>query len=533
MAVLVNHPPPCVLFEDDHLLAVHKPPGMNTHAPTPYAGEGLHEWLKHREPRWASLAIIHRLDKATSGVMIFAKTKEANRSLTEQFATRKVRKTYLFLTTQPPAQPRFTVKTSLIRTGEKYLARPLAPGAPLAETEFESLGKKFGYHLMAAHPLTGRTHQIRVHAAARQLAILGDELYGGRPFPRVCLHSRELTFQHPVTGKAITLQAEPDFFGSPALLLRTQLIHPEETNAFRVTHGAADGTPGLYVERWGQALLAQSEAAPDEARLQKMANATGCTSVYFKTLNRQVRRATPEEAAPQLVLGDPLPGAFPIQENGVRFEISFEQGYSVGLFLDQRDNRRRLLHNHVAAAFELFPDGMAGREILNTFAYTCGFSVCAALAGARTTSLNLSKKYLDWVRRNFALNEINLAGHDFIFGDVFDWARRFEKKGRTFDLIILDPPTFSQPKGGAPFQAEKHYGKLVAAILPLVRKGGVILASTNAQKLTPEQFLAQIEAVVRHHHRRIAQQHYVPQPPDFPVHREEPAYLKTAWLRID
>jgi 23S rRNA-/tRNA-specific pseudouridylate synthase len=69
---------PCLIFEDDHLLVVNKPAGLNTHAPSPYAGEGLYDWLRHREARWAKLAIIQRLDKETSGVMVFAKTPLAN-----------------------------------------------------------------------------------------------------------------------------------------------------------------------------------------------------------------------------------------------------------------------------------------------------------------------------------------------------------------------------------------------------------------------------------------------------------------------
>ena len=89
---------PCVIFEDEHLLVVNKPAGMNTHAPSPYAGEGIYDWLRHREPRWAKLAIIHRLDKETSGVMVFGKTPLANRSLTEQFANRQVHKKYLLVT---------------------------------------------------------------------------------------------------------------------------------------------------------------------------------------------------------------------------------------------------------------------------------------------------------------------------------------------------------------------------------------------------------------------------------------------------
>src|SRR5579863_5175067 len=92
---------PCVIFEDEHLLVVNKPAGWNTHAPSPYAGEGIYDWLKHREPRWASLAIIHRLDKETSGVLVFGKTPLANRSLTEQFTQRTVLKKYLLLTDRP------------------------------------------------------------------------------------------------------------------------------------------------------------------------------------------------------------------------------------------------------------------------------------------------------------------------------------------------------------------------------------------------------------------------------------------------
>src|SRR4030095_11402312 len=95
--------------------------------------------------------------------------------------------------------------------------------------------------------------------------------------------------------------------------------------------------------------------------------------------------------------------------------------------------------------------------VLNTFAYTCGFSVCAALAGARTTSIDLSRKYLEWGKRNFLLNGLDPNQHDFIYGDVFDWLRRLEKKGRLFEVLLLDPPTFSQSKGHGVFQAEKHF----------------------------------------------------------------------------
>src|SRR5437879_9721110 len=111
--------PPCVLFEDDHLLVVNKPAGLNTHAPSPFAGEGIYDWLRHREPRWASLAIIHRLDQETSGVLAFAKTRLANQSLTEQFTRHSVQKKYVLMTDRKLKRDRVTAVFPLARVGER------------------------------------------------------------------------------------------------------------------------------------------------------------------------------------------------------------------------------------------------------------------------------------------------------------------------------------------------------------------------------------------------------------------------------
>jgi 23S rRNA (cytosine1962-C5)-methyltransferase len=170
--------------------------------------------------------------------------------------------------------------------------------------------------------------------------------------------------------------------------------------------------------------------------------------------------------------------------------------------------------------------------VLNCFAYTCAFSVCAARGGARATSLDLSRKYLDWGRRNFELNGLDPAAHDFIYGDVFDWLKRLAKKSRTFDVIILDPPTFSRSPGRGDFRSETDYGRLVSLALPLLRPGGTLLASTNTARLSVVPFIGQIRAAIGAAGRRIIQEHYAAQPPDFPITREEPAYLKTIWLRV-
>ena len=538
---------PCVIFEDEHLLVVNKPAGMNTHAPSPFAGEGIFDWLRHREPRWANLAIIHRLDKETSGVIVFGKTPLANRSLTEQFTNRTVQKRYLLLTDRPGKKEEFVVESKISRVGERYVS---SARGEKAETWFRTIAAdvtEFGlelkkpelarYRVIQAKPLTGRTHQIRVHAAESGFPILGDRLYGGAPFYRVCLHAYEIELQHPATGEKSVFRAVADFENDNRQSLRAALFDPDETNAFRLIHGASEGWPGWYVDRLGSFVLSQSGAPLTQSQRKRLEEFGPCVKgAYHKILSRLVRGASAADASPQLVSGEAAPERFVVRENGIQFELSFNEGYSVGLFLDQRDNRRRFLTSHVAAGFPLYKKDGDRRDacptVLNVFAYTCGFSVCAAKGGARTTSLDLSKKYLEWGRRNFALNGLDPAAHDFIYGDAFDWLRRLAKKARVFDVIVLDPPTFSKSKERGVFRAETHYGELVASALPLLKTGGVIFASTNAADWPPEKFLAAIEKSVRSAKRKILQQHYAPQPPDFPISRAEPAYLKTVWLRI-
>jgi 23S rRNA (cytosine1962-C5)-methyltransferase len=531
----VSDLPPFIAHEDEHVLIVNKPPGWNTHSPSPYAGEGVYEWLKNREPSWSNLAIIHRLDKETSGLMIFSKTAEANRSLTAQFTQGLVKKEYLLKTDRPPKQKKFQIKSHLKRIGERYASAKGGVSGVDAITDFEVLDAANG--LVIARPQTGRTHQIRVHASENGFPILGDTLYGGAPFERLCLHSQSLSYSDPVTAQPKSA-ANDQAFDIPAWQLRRAFIDQSENNAFRWINGATDGFPNWHLDQLGDFLLSQSPEPLTDSQRNFLAQFFPRHGVYHKITTRHIRATDPAAASPKHILGPTAPGPFTILENGVRYEMNFAEGYSTGLFLDQRDNRRRLLgglplseRSRPAQSGPIFSP-LASADVLNTFSYTCAFSVCAALAGARVTSLDLSRKYLDWGRRNFQLNNLSSDAHDFIYGDVFDWLKRFAKKRRQFDLILLDPPTFSQSKESGLFRVERDFAKLIQLAAPLLKPNGTLFASSNAATWPPEDFLKSVHLAIQGAGQSIASQKYFPQPPDFPISKEEPAYLKTVWIDL-
>lgn len=529
--------PPCVLHEDEHLLVVHKPPGWNTHAPSPLTGEGIYDWLRNREPRWAALSILHRLDKQTSGVLVFGKSREANQSLTRQFEESRIEKTYYLITDRPGPSARVEVRTGLVRLGDTYRVAPLP--APEAVTVFEPAGPGPipGTMLVRALPRTGRTHQIRVHAAHLGFAILGDVTYGGTAAGRLFLHSESIQLDVPGVVGPVRFRTPMAFLADPGLALRSAFIDPEFTNAWRAVHRSGlSGDPGIFhLDCLGPVLLASTPrglSVEQRSELARHGSVLGLNVIYEKRLLRVPGAADGGDHSPVLISGDGVAGALEVIENGVRFELSLREGYSTGLFLDQRDNRRRLLRGYVAPGFTVHDGQAAGLSILNTFAYTCGFSVAAACAGAQTTSVDLSKASLEWGRRNFQRNGLDVAAHMFLHGDVFGWLRRFVRRSTVFDGVILDPPTFSRSKESGVFRAEEDYPRLVEDAVRVLKPGGFLLASCNTLTWEAADFLAACELGVHSAGRRVLMRHYAPQPPDFPVAPDNPAHLKTCWFRI-
>lgn len=249
-----------------------------------------------------------------------------------------------------------------------------------------------------------------------------------------------------------------------------------ETDCFRLFNGAGEGIPGLVIEQFSDVIVFQvfeQDFRLDEEQLKLIAqwllNQRKAVSVYKKYFvkDRSHQTAGNEYYSPEPLAGKPALSEMMTHENGLVYEIQPFSGYSTGLFLDQRENRK-------------FLSGLAsGKNVLNLFAYTCGFSVACAVKGAQTTSVDLSKKYLDWGKRNFELNKIGLEEHEFIAQDTFEFLKRSEKKGMTYDLVIVDPPSFSRTKSGGVFSLKKDLGRLLRALVPVVNPAGTLFFSCN------------------------------------------------------
>jgi 23S rRNA (cytosine1962-C5)-methyltransferase len=282
------------------------------------------------------------------------------------------------------------------------------------------------------------------------------------------------------------------------------------TNAHRLVT-----VDGGWVERFGEDVLIsyKDEATRDE--LQAGAERWGRENTYAarRIFGKFLPRQNAERVAPTLLAGDAaLPMVTVVEENGMRFGLDFAAGYSAGLFIDQRANRA-------------YVQRVAPRRLLNTFAYTCSFSVAAAMAGAETVSVDLSKKSLDRGRENFALNELDAGKHRFLADDVLDILPRLARKGETFDTIILDPPTFSRGNKGRRFQVEEDLEALLAAALEVATARGQILLSTNCTRL-PRRALENVARFCLKATRRAAEYHAEPPLPDIPAE----AAAQTLWL---
>lgn len=290
-----------------------------------------------------------------------------------------------------------------------------------------------------------------------------------------------------------------------AIARRAPILGPD-TDALRLVDGEGDGLPGFYLDTFAGRWLVSTTTGELEPELRTWLEGQGAQgqTIYWKQLDQH------EKTSPAHLAGPEQNEAFTARECGVHYLINFQAGYSQGIFPDQRLNRQRV-REHCGP----------GMSVLNTFAYTGAFSVCAALGGATTTTLDLSQVYLDWARDNFRENRQDPEQHYFCKGDTFHWLRRFARQGRKFDGIILDPPTFSRDDKGKVFRVEKDYAKLVALAAASLAPGGWMLCCTNCRKLDPRAFTRMV---------REGAPGMKTTPLDMPPEYSGEKYLKSVWV---
>ena len=228
-----------------------------------------------------------------------------------------------------------------------------------------------------------------------------------------------------------------------------------------------------WVERFGRDVLISFKRVLARERLieQLRSWATTVRFDFGRIFARFVPRKNEEREAPLLLFGDAGENLQTIAtERYLKFGIDFRAGYSVGLFVDQRENRRYVRQ-------------IAPKRLLNCFAYTCSFSVSGASVGATTVNVDLSQKSLARGRENFSLNSLPTNDHRFMADDVMEVLPRLAHRGEKFDMIILDPPTFSRSFRGKTFHVEDDFEKLLIRALDLTGRDSHILLSTNCSTL--------------------------------------------------
>ena len=277
---------------------------------------------------------------------------------------------------------------------------------------------------------------------------------------------------------------EKKFMQAKQLRQHAQL---DETDAFRWLNGEGDGLPGVTVDCYADYLMLQlytpawdAHLEPLTAALQQVFQPRG---IYRKLRPQETRALEAKKQTKEysrLIAGSGAPVPLQVKENRLNYHVDLREGLNTGLFPDQRRNRQQLLSR------------VAGKRVLNLFAFTGAFSVAAAVGGAKkVTSIDVSAKYLDVARENFSINRINPKQHEFVVGDVFAELSKMQTQQRRFDIILFDPPSFSTTKKSR-FSTHGGTSKLVAAALPLLEPGGLLMSSSNHQKVSLDDYLKEL-----------------------------------------
>jgi 23S rRNA (cytosine1962-C5)-methyltransferase len=551
-----------LVHEDADLIVVDKP----AHVPSQAADAAHDDDLVSRLRRFLAardgvapddvyLGTHQRLDRETSGLVLFTRRREANPGIAEQFEQRTIAKSYVAAVSDRGALRGERVLEHALERGPGGKMRVVSRGGQRARTRVRVSERRGERALVELGLDTGRTHQLRVQLAHEGAPIAGDSLYGGAPALRLLLHAERLELRHPTGGNAFRLVAAPplelrrwlehgieDAACDPQLLARALELalqrryrlgrarqSAEPTTAFRLLHREADGTPELALDLYGEHAVLhvfadEAEAPALEQRALDALEPCELAGIYVKRHPKQKNElADPRDdryapAAP--LRGAPAPDPLVIYEHGVPYEVRLGDGLRTGLFLDQRDNRRRVR------------DLAAGKRVLNLFAYTGGFSV-AALAGgaAEAICVDASASVLAWGKRN--VERIAASGkHRSLHDDAFDVLARLARRGERFELVIVDPPSYATTRGRR-FRVLRDYAELCEACVRVLAPGGRMVACINHNDALQARLRADVVRAVRAAGRHVVQLRDLSTPLDFPAALAAEPASKSVLLTCD
>ena len=301
---------------------------------------------------------------------------------------------------------------------------------------------------------------------------------------------------------------------------RSAYYQDELTTAFRLFNQEGDGFGGLTVDlygdyavfSWYNSYVYQIRQTISEAFRQVFPEVLGAyEKIRFKGLDYESAH----------VYGQEAPDFFTVLENGVLYQVFMNDGLMTGIFLDQHEVRGSLV------------DGLAmGKSLLNMFSYTAAFSVAATMGGAsQTTSVDLAKRSRELSQAHFQANGISTDDHRFIVMDVFEYFKYAKRKGLTYDVIVLDPPSFARNKKQT-FSVAKDYHKLISQSLEILNPGGIIIASTNAANVSRQKFTEQIDKGFAGRSYQILNKYGLPA--DFAYNKKDESsnYLKVISMKV-
>ena len=468
-----------IIFENDDILVVHKPAGIPTHAPNPQT-KGVVELLE--EERGIKLGVHQRLDEGTSGVLAFSKSKSGALFLAKSFELRDVRKIYYALVCGKPDSQRGELQH---RLSHKNGVTTEDPNGKLAKCKYRVVATAAPFTLLELELLTGMTHQLRVQCALAGMPILGDALYGGGDqVPRLFLHAHKLVLMGDkklphLVAPLPTLMQKPNpeqIFTTLFKHLRTTFGVLGEDEAIRLAVPQHSGIPEVILEKLGKTLLVRhleptSSSLWTSSSLETLCRVAGhvfgCASSAYTVHESPNKSHACRAFAKEWVTQVP---PFWASEHGIAYQFDLT-GNAVGLYLDQRENRKWIMdHAHGA--------------VLNLFAYTCAFSLCAAKNPKTTSSVSVdaAKAALNHGRENFEHNGVSLDGHRFIVEDVQKYLERCLKNGTRFDTVICDPPSFGRA-GKTVFSLDDALEELVRLCVSVAAPQATILFSINHRKI--------------------------------------------------